>query len=81
MYFFFCLNVCHFRAFVLAYLLEGTNDEDKNDSEDETQQRRAYSLREHKPRTQLYIAPAIGNASWFDHLWKSITQAQYILLL
>ncbi|KAL8581462.1 hypothetical protein ACOMHN_004347 [Nucella lapillus] len=37
---------------------DGTHDE-KNDSGDETQQRRSYSLREHKPRTQRYIAPAI----------------------
>ncbi|PVD23589.1 hypothetical protein C0Q70_16861 [Pomacea canaliculata] len=40
---------------------DGSNDEgdDKQDTEDEAQQRRSYSLREHKPRTQLYIAPAI----------------------
>ncbi|KAK7100039.1 hypothetical protein V1264_023048 [Littorina saxatilis] len=39
---------------------DGTNDDEKIDSADGTQQeRRSYSLREHKPRTQLYIAPAI----------------------
>lgn len=54
-------SVCVIKNFVLL-CLDASNDEaeGKNDSEDETQQRRAYSLREHKPRTQLYMAPAIG---------------------
>lgn len=35
------------------------NSNDEKNSDGEGQQRRSYSLREHKPRTQLYSAPAI----------------------
>ena len=59
-----CSDVFYTWISFLCLLLDGTNDDDKNDSEDETQQKRSYSLRVHKPRTQLYIAPAIGKVSW-----------------
>lgn len=68
-----------FYLWMIFFLLDGSNDEgdDKQDTEDEAQQRRSYSLREHKPRTQLYIAPAIGETatcydSWCIHIfsWK-----------